>query len=369
MKHEDHQDRLVDMLLAELIGGQMPPDVSERVLARARMTRPAAPPHPRITPLPVKPAKSGWFAVAAMVALLAIAGTLFQIKRISSERTPVLAGFSGIVTPSGGRIMNGGSLQVGPGSQAVLSYADGTVVEVGPDSVLHIPERKFWDRSKGLELKSGTINARVSPQPKGSPMTLGSFRAQALVVGTELKFHVDSERTLLEVATGAVRFFPRSGGRELLVDSGHFAESGTGGLRRGDMATPGIRAFTLMNAETDQPMRTQPLADGEVVSLASLPCSAINIRADYDGPHPARVNLSVTRADGGPTLLPSHASKPHTQPPFFVAGDHWADGRPQDCAAWTPRPGVYRLSAEAVYQIKGVERAGPPLTITVRFTR
>lgn len=369
MTHEDHHDRLVDTLLSELIGGDAPPDVRDRVIARARLVGTAAPLRPRVVPLPVKRSKSGRLAVAAMLALLAVAVVLVQVRRIAIARTPVVADCSGTVTPSSGRIANGGRLHVGAGSKAVLTYPDGTVVKIGSESSLSIPRRTIWDRSKGLVVDSGTLEASISPQPHGSPMIFGSVHADARVVGTELKFHVDPERTLLEVDTGAVRFVPGNGGREEHVESGRFAESGNSGFRNGDTATPGIRAFTLMNAETDRPIRLRPLADGEVVSLAALPTPAINIRADHDGPAPLRVNITVTRSDNGPTGLPTHASEPHRHPPFFVAGDHWADGRPEDCIAWTPDPGVYRLTATAIYQVEGAERAGPPLAITIRFTR
>lgn len=369
MNHEEDQDRLVDLLLSELIGGEAPPDVRDRVLAKARMARPVVPYRPRLEALPVKRSRSGLFAIAAMVALLGVALVLIKAQGISRERTPVVTEFSGSVTPAGGRIMEGGSLQVGAASTAVLSYADGTVVEVGPDSSLSIPERTTWDRSKGLELATGSLEARVSPQPQGRPMILNSSHAEAQVIGTRLRFQVDEVRTLLEVDNGTVRFISRGDGHESLVESGSFAESGMAGFRHGEMAAPGIRAFVLMNAETDQPLRDRPLANGEIISLDSLPTRLINIRADYDGAPPERVNIAVTRDDRGPTGLPVHASQPHRHPPFFIAGDHWADGRPDDCTPWTPPPGGYQLTAEAIYQVEGVERAGPALSITVRFTR
>ena len=119
-----------------------------------------------------------------------------------------------------------------------------------------------------------------------------------------------------------------------------------------------------MNADSDEPLREAPLANGETLSLASLPTRNINIRADYEGEAPAVVRIQITRDDGKETGIRSFASDDQTKPPFFAAGDFWAEGRPNDCREWTPQLGRYRISADASY---GGDRA-KPLEMEFRIT-
>ena len=147
------------------------------------------------------------------------------------------------------------------------------------------------------------------------------------------------------------------------MERGYFAESGRLGFRHEKIISHGITRFTLMNADSDQPLRQEPLTDGETISLSALSTANINIRADYEGEPPSMVQISLNRLDEGPTGLPAHASQAHEHPPYFVAGDYWADGRPEDCHAWIPRPGRYRLRAEAFYTDTRRGNPGKPLQI------
>jgi hypothetical protein len=257
-------------------------------------------------------------------------------------------------------------------SSAILTYPDGTVVELGPETTVRISARSWGNGSKGLELVNGRLSAVVAKQVAGQPLALYSDHANAEVVGTRLSFQCDGERTRLEVKEGVVRFIPRAGGARLLVDSGFFAEVGSSGFRSGtidDQAFRGITGFTLMNADTDEPLREAPLTDGEAISLSALPTPHINIRADYGGDTPVSLRIHVTRDDGDATGLRSSASDDQTQPPFFVAGDYWAEGRPTDCRAWTPRPGLYHISAVASYADDTVENHRKPLEMNIRITK
>lgn len=199
-------------------------------------------------------------------------------------------------------------------------------------------------------------------------MVLETRDAQAEVVGTTLSLDRNAGRSRLEVSHGAVRFICQNGEGNVLVESGSFAEAGGTGFRDGKIVTPprrGITSFTLMNADTDKPLRAEPLANGEKISLSSLPTHNLNIRADYEGDPPESVKIAIHRHMGNPTGLEPHTLEPQRHPPFFVAGDHWADGRPEDCAAWTPPTGFYHLAAEATYPDG---EPVPPLTIRFHFT-
>jgi hypothetical protein len=122
-----------------------------------------------------------------------------------------------------------------------------------------------------------------------------------------------------------------------------------------------------MNAETDQPIRESALVHGETISLATLPTRKLNIRADFEGAPPDSVSFRIVRSHGHATGLPGHTSDDEKHPPFFAAGDHWGNGRPNDCRAWTPPAGHYRLRAEAFYGDQSEEEKIPPLEINVRF--
>jgi hypothetical protein len=372
MKPADQHDRLVDMLLSELLGGESPPDVRARVLEAAEKLPPTPVlqlPARRLTVVrPARKSRAPILAAAAAVALIAAIGVLLVLQEIANSRTPVLAGFEGTVNRSVGPVRSGQTLGTGPSSKALLRYPDGTVVELGPETTVRVAKRSPWDRSKGLELLTGKLVSEVSPQPAGRPMVLGTRDALAEVVGTALTFERNAGRSRLEVNHGAVRFICQNGEGNVLVDSGGFAEAGATGFRHGKIVTPprrGITGFTLMNADTDEPLRAEPLVDGDRISLSSLPTRNLNIRADYEGDPPESVTISIRRHMGNPTGLEPHTSEPHLHPPYFVAGDHWADGRPEDCAAWTPPTGFYHLTAEANYPDG---EPVPPLTIRFHFT-
>lgn len=357
MREDERQERLVDMLLWELVGKETPPDVRGRVM-KVVETRPepvvAAVRPGRVARRSVyRPAKRSTMPVlafAAAVALLVGGWALLRVQQIAAARTPVLSEVSGAVNRSGGAVLPGETVVTGAGARARLSYPDGTRVEVLPETTVVVAERSAWERSKGLELVGGRLEAEVAAQVAGAPFVLVSDDARAEVVGTRLSFHRGGDSTRLEVTEGAVRFEPLMAGEAVLVEAGLFAEAGATGLRTGAIPpVRGLTGFTLMNADTDLPVGGGFLEDGATVSLGALPTRSINIRADYDGEVPPVVRFRLERQDGGETGLPAHAGDDRNYPPFFVAGDHWNDGRPNDCRAWTPAPGRYRLEAEAVY--------------------
>jgi hypothetical protein len=374
MKTEEQQDRLVDMLLSELIGGDVAPDVRTRVIEaidclprRQVVLRPTV--LRRAFLPPRRKSRTPVLAMAALLLLLGVVAAVLQIQHISAARTPVLTQISGSVDRSGGLIRSGESLSTGPRSGAVLLYQDGTVVELAQETTIRVAKRPLWERSKGLELMSGELEAEISPQPSGSPLVLSSSDARAEVVGTRLSFHLNDDCTRLEVNEGKVRFVPRKGGREVLVESEYFAESGKSGFRHAKIPVPGITGFTLMNAETDKPIRENPIVNGETVSLSSLPTDKINIRADFEGDPPDSVKIDIKRQHGHPTGLEPRNSREQVKPPYFVAGDHWADGRPDDCAVWTPPSGYYILSAEAIYADAEKQKLSKPITIKFWINR
>lgn len=378
MNPEDQRDQLIDVLLRELVGGETPPDVRARVLKAAGKLseKPAIQRHRSPARSVIQQPSSSrssrpLLAMAALLAVLAVAMVFVHFREIAKARTPALTRISGTVDRSSTTLHPGESVSTGAESRAMLTYPDGTAIELAAETTVRVSPRSWRERSKGLDLVTGRIRADVAPQVPGAPMVLSAGNADAEVVGTKLSFEHDGDRTRLEVREGAVRFIPRTGGEALLVKSGVFAEAGESGVRSGAIATPpgrGIVRFTLMNADSDEPLRAEALGNAETISLASLPTPNINIRADYEGDAPASVRIIVTRADGQSTGLRPSISEDQIYPPFFAAGDYWAEGRPNDCRAWTPGPGRYHISAEAVYAAPSGGADGEPLELDFQIT-
>ncbi|MCB1210978.1 MAG: FecR domain-containing protein [Verrucomicrobiales bacterium] len=374
MKSDDQRDQLVDMLLRELVGGETPPDVRERVLdavtklpSRPPTYQHRAPVRRAIRPRQQSRSSGATYGLMALLATVAVAMVYLHLREIGHARTPVVTRVSGSVDRTAGALQPGESLSTGAASSAVLTYPDGTTVDLAAETTLRVSACSWIDRSKGLDLIQGRIVADVKPQTSGHPMLLSSEGANAEVVGTKLSFQHDDEGTRLEVTEGTVRFIPSAGDTVLLVKSGLFAAAGKSGVHSGAIHAaprPAIVRFTLMNADSGEPLREAALSAGEIISLASLPTQNINIRADFEGDTPTSVRILVTRSDGKATGMAEFMSKDQTQPPFFAAGDYWAEGRPNDCRAWTPRPGRYHISAEAVYS----EDRGRPLEMDFQIT-
>ena len=107
----------------------------------------------------------------------------------------------------------------------------------------------------------------------------------------------------------------------------------------------GVTGFTLMNADTDQPVAGfDPLVDGAVVNLALLPTTALNIRADTTGSTGA---ISF--------VLNGRLYRVESVPPYALAGDRNGDYRP-----WTPSPGAHTLTA--------TPEDGTPATVSFTVT-
>lgn len=378
MNSEEKNDRLVDTLLWELVGMETPPDVRQQVLARVD-DLPVTAVVPPLAKAPLakafpshlrsaRPSKAPALAMAALLTLLGVAGTLLHLGEVAREVSPRLTILGGEVSCPSGAVSPGAEIEVGADSQALLTYEDGTTVELAPGTTVRVGGHSRWERAKQVELVSGKIEAEVARQKLGREMLFISQGARARVLGTSLSFQHLAGQDRLEVTEGVVSFEPKRTDSAVRVEAGYFAEVGPLGLRSGAIATSpreGIVSLTLMNADSNQPLREAPLTDGEVISLSSFSTREINIRANYEGKAPEVVRLRVTRNDGQATGLPAHLSGEQRHSPFFVAGDHWVEGRPSDCRAWNPRPGGYRISAVVVEAADG--KVGEPLNLTVFF--
>jgi FecR protein len=200
--------------------------------------------------------KRGWqAALISAAALLVVAIFVYDYRRqtdavlsisprlVSCRGTVFLAGTSGRkALKPGDYLVPGGMLEVGISSQARICYRDGTSIDIKESGRLLLVEPDSpWGQVKNLELKSGSLLMRVSPQKKSSPMTVLVGTCRVTVLGTTLSVQQISGKTQIEVHHGRVRVdLPTSGkatelaaGQYVLADSQGKLLFGKLGIQRG----------------------------------------------------------------------------------------------------------------------------------------
>ncbi len=113
---------------------------------------------------------------------------------------------------------------------------------------------------------------------------------------------------------------------------------------------PAVTSFTLINADTDQPVAGHnPMAGGAVIDLVALPTRNLNIRANTS---PSTVGSVRFGYDGNPNYRLENAA------PYAMAGDTSGN-----YFAWTPSIGSHSVTATPYTLSKGGGTAGTPLTL------
>lgn len=379
MTDNDHRDQLVDMLLRELVGEEVPPDVTDEVLGRLE----SGADRPRVRssssrpmPVSVPSSRNRWLALAAVITLAAaVAGLLTFRHNMVTAQSAILAMTKGGSVSLSEQLKPGTIITTGLDERAVLRWVDGTRITLEPSSRLELVDHSPWEPDKRLRLERGQVDANVARQPAGYPLRIATVHAEAVVIGTRFTLAQTDELTRLEVRSGLVRYADEGSGRAVEVAAGAFAESGPElPLRSGvlpvaiseppvDPQPPAlaVTSFTLMNADTDRPISGfDPLPAEAVIALSDLPIRRINIRANYTGV-PEDVVFTSERRDGELTDLEPRLRQGF--PPFFVAGDHSKAGRPADCRPWIPKPGRYRITATPHQGSQENRVAGRPLSL------
>jgi hypothetical protein len=129
---------------------------------------------------------------------------------------------------SAGTRLRPGDLIAGNAGRAVLTWDDGTRVEVLSRATVTVGAAA---PGKRLTLGGGRIAASAAHQPDGAPFVLRTGEAEVTVVGT--RFHLGSREgeTRLDVDEGAVRL--AAGGKEVLVRTGENGIADAAGARLG----------------------------------------------------------------------------------------------------------------------------------------
>jgi len=175
---------------------------------------PAAAPEPILPePPPPKPDRT----IVAVAELRDVKGVVLVEQ--AGQRRPA--------KPAQGLSAGEGIVTVGKDAFAVIVFPDGTSVELRGETELR---NLSVDKGKRLFLARGTLDASVAKQPPERPMAIETPQAEAKVLGTTLRLHVDAraESTLLEVDEGKVRLTRTTDQKALDVaaGSGALAERG-----------------------------------------------------------------------------------------------------------------------------------------------
>lgn len=182
-----------------------PPPVARAVRVEAPAWTPPPPP-PVIRraeaapPAPMAPAPRGATVAAAA----------------SVERgEPEIDGRPGATVPAGAGLRTG---KVG----AVLLWTDGTLVELAAESVL----RDVQPRGRRFVLERGALQADVTRQPAGEPMSIATPQGEVVVLGTSFRLATGRDGMRLEVTEGKVRLTREKDRKSVEVAAGQTATDG-----------------------------------------------------------------------------------------------------------------------------------------------
>jgi len=116
----------------------------------------------------------------------------------------------------------------------------------------------------------------------------------------------------------------------------------------GDVEEPSVTGFTLVDADSDEDIG--PLSDGDVLILAELSTTNLNVRAETE---PAVTGSVRFELDSDTDFALENTE------PYALAGDSAGD-----YAAWTPGAGPHTLTATPYTGANGTGTVGSELTVT-----
>jgi hypothetical protein len=177
--------------------------------------------------------KPAWRALAWAAVFLAFAGlaAVFFFNSARRDVTPIVDSVQGEVRlfgSSGERALMPGQLwqrgetlkTVGPNSAVKITLHDGTWLDFGGNSIAINRSTKEGHR---VELEHGVVQGAIKKQPAPRVFTFATADAEAIVMGTILRFVAGGHHARLDVSEGEVRFRRRHDGAEIAVRAGQFA--------------------------------------------------------------------------------------------------------------------------------------------------
>jgi WD40 repeat protein len=170
-------------------------------------------------------------ASAAQQSGTAALNAMLQPARIEDVQGDVLVqtgtvaatAFNGQGLPPGSEVF-----AYGEDAQAVVRFADGTRLEVGPGSRvrLEMGPIRSGGIGKRVVLLEGTLGADVRKQPSGLPLILRTPHAEVTVRGTRFSSISNSAATRVELQEGQIalkRVAPEGSAEEVILEKGDYA--------------------------------------------------------------------------------------------------------------------------------------------------
>jgi hypothetical protein len=199
-----------------------PPQPWHRVRGRKPPAAAAKPPDAPPSPAPVpRPSEVAVATVTEARGKVQVVGARGGPRQPAREDQPLLEGQGLHVNGSNG--------------SAVLEFPDGTVLELGPETLLTrvsggegAPAQEGHS-GKSAVLERGALGVESVPQPAGRPLLLATAHAEVRVIGTRLTLAIDRGATRLGVHEGEVHVTRLSDDATLKVGSGHMAVVTDGG--------------------------------------------------------------------------------------------------------------------------------------------
>jgi len=208
---EEERERLRTALEAD-------PTLVELLFDAAELERDLTEVHRRAT----LPRRRLWIGVVAAAGLLAGAAAFVLRAGADFPRVELVEGNVSPPLAPGERLSAGRSLDTRHG-RVVLSFEDGTRVELGPETAL-----KELAEGKSMSLVRGTMTADVAKQPAGRAMVVRTPEGELRVLGTRFQLAARPGSTRLAVEKGQVRLTRRSDGTSADVGAGQFAVAAKG---------------------------------------------------------------------------------------------------------------------------------------------
>ncbi len=260
-------------------------------------------------------------------------------------------------------------------SRARVVFESGTVLLMNRFTTLAMAR---GDAAPLVDMSGGEVFVEIAARDTG--FCVATPHGRAVDLGTRFGVGADRDRTVIFVTEGLVTASTDAGSADIGAGE-EVALTGLGALpgtvrpardlgsrlawtkafspaRPEPPAPPGpdgpaVVSFTLMNTDTDRPIRGfAPLVDGAVVDLARVGARYISVRADTV---PARLGSVRFELDGDPEFNVESII------PYTLSTD--TDG---DCEPWKTPLGSHVLTAVPYLLSRGRGEAGTPLTIRFR---
>lgn len=335
--------------------------------------------------------RNGWYRAGAAAALVVLTASLFYLLHKPSETVglPVaqlMAPHTGVAVyhrqslrasdvEQALDLYEGDELETNSDHRVVISYpGEDTLVVMSGASRLRLGHTDAG--GKRVSLLSGYIACQVDKQLPGQQMVLSTPQGDVSVLGTKFVLGANKDQTILDVTEGHVRFDVMD--KRESVGTGETLEvekdlTVKRNVPRPPVQKAGIAKFVLVDTERDAPIPAfDPLTDGAVLDLASLPTRKLNIRAEPAGEVDCVVFEIHGTAPSGQALAIHHkgigafSRRVEVISPYYLAGDIDFTDRPPHPWGWTPDPGDYVLSATAFADPRLRHRLASPVRITFK---